>query len=112
MLIQYLIFLLHSILYVEWSSVVAIWKFVFFYGDTALETALQVQEISQKLTYPKCPRLDQLNNGSNSTIQLTYNISTSNIKIWVGQLLFGLFDLFNLMRGLDYTQNSHLFGKS
>ena len=67
------------------------WKFGFFNGDRALETALQVQEISQKSTCPKWPWLDQLDNRSNSTIQLTH-ISTSNMKIGVGPLLLELFD--------------------
>ena len=74
----------------------------FFNGDTASDTVLQVQDISQKSTRPKCPHVHRLDNGSNSTIQLTY-ISTNNMKIRVGPLLFGLFDFFYLMRGWDYT---------
>ena len=51
----------------------------------------KVQEISQKLTRSKCPPLDRLDYGSNSTIQLT-PFTTNNMKIAIGRLLLGLFD--------------------
>ena len=51
---------------------------------------------------PKWPQLDQLDNGSNSTIQLTH-ISTSNMEIEVGLAIFELFDFFESKNDPDYT---------
>ena len=64
-----------------------------------------------KLLCPKWPRLDQLDNGSNSTIQLT-KISTSNIKIGVGPLLLELFDFFSQKLIVTTHQDSPPFGKN
>ena len=62
-----------------------------FNSDCALDMALQVEEISQKSTCPKWPRLDQLDNKSYSTIQLlTY--PTYIMKIEVGPAFLEFFD--------------------
>ena len=54
MLIQHLILLLHSTLYMKWiRTVIVSWKFSFYDCDTALDTVLQVKEIIQKHTISK-----------------------------------------------------------
>eukprot|EP00751_Fragilariopsis_kerguelensis_P046667 CAMPEP_0170978884 /NCGR_PEP_ID=MMETSP0736-20130129/1468_1 /TAXON_ID=186038 /ORGANISM="Fragilariopsis kerguelensis, Strain L26-C5" /LENGTH=59 /DNA_ID=CAMNT_0011401345 /DNA_START=1018 /DNA_END=1195 /DNA_ORIENTATION=- len=50
----------------------------------------------------KMARLDQLDNGSNSTIQLPH-IPTNNLKIGVWPALLELFDFFESKIDPDYT---------
>ena len=76
-----------------------------FYGDIALHTVLQVQEISQQSIRPKWPsRLDRLDNGSNSTIQQTH-ISASNMKTGLGPAILELIIFFETKIDPDYTPN-------
>ena len=62
-----------------------------FLSKSGYIALLLQQQIFSKSPYPKYPFVHQLDNGSNSTNQLTH-IPTSNMKIGVGPLLFGLFD--------------------
>ena len=62
---------------------------------------VQVQEISQKSTRPKWPRVYRLDNRSYSTIQPT-TFTTYTMKIAVGGLLFGLLD-FSTRQGVGTT---------
>ena len=70
------------------------------------DTALQVQEISQKSTRPKWTRLDQLDNRYYSTIQPpTYPTYIMKIGLWPTVLKFFYF----LSQKLIWTtqQNAH-----
>ena len=79
-----------------------VWKFGFLYNDTAFDTVLQVQEISQKPPYPKCPQLDQLDNRSYSTIQPT-PFFTNNMKIVVGGCFLAYLILLAAKGSVLYT---------
>ena len=58
--------------------------------ETVLDIALQATSTNR----PKYPRLDQLDNGSNSTIQLTHVSTSNNMKIGMVPAVLELFDFF------------------
>ena len=83
------------------------WKFGFFNGDSGVDSALQVQDVSQKSIRLKWTQLDQLDNRSYSTIKPRPTYPTYIMKIGGWPTILEFFD--NLSQKLIQTtqQNSH-----
>ena len=90
MLIQHLTHQLFHKWYIECCNRVSFLIIWLYDGDTALDTALQVKQISQISTRPNCRRADHIDGRFWSNIQST-NFTTNSRQHAVIMLLFRFF---------------------